>query len=396
MEPSELLTADEFRHRVRAVAEQELRPLIPAARKTGRFPKAALGAVGRAGLIDMRWTGGMHGNQVFGAIIAEELGRLGDGGIASCLGVQIEAVQAILRRYGASPELQQIQAQAARGERAVCLAFTEPGGGSDLNGMATIARRTETGWRVTGKKRYISLGSVADHALVLAKLPEEPKVLGNPALGLFLVDAVDIEITEILQKAGNEAMDTVAMTIDADLHPGRLVGRAGRGLVVANWGLLHERFGIAAASMGACTLAISLTAERFRRRRSFGVPLLTHQALRLDLAELHAKVLVQQAAIRGVAQNADLDGLAHHTVSALKVTSAGLAEKVLSECLQLFGGLGYLLDDAPIAGLWRDIRLARIAAGTDHMLLEIVGSNLPTVSDEDYRKLVREESTCVS
>lgn len=396
MELPELLTAEEFRERARSVVEDELRPLIPAARNTGRFPKAALAAIGRAGLIDLRWHGGMHGNQAFGAILAEEFGRLGDGGIASCLGVQVEAVQAILRRYGSSPELQHIRMLAAAGERAICLAFTEPGGGSDLNGMATIARRTDSGWRVTGAKKYISLGSVADHALVLAHLPEEPKVLGKPALGLFLVDACDIEITDILRKAGNEAMDTVAMTIKANVAPGRLIGRAGRGLVVANWGLLHERFGIAAASMGASMLAISLTAERFRRRTSFGVALLNHQALRLDLAGLHARVLVQQAAIRGLAERADIDGLPHHIVSALKVTSAGLAEEVLSECLQLFGGLGYLLDEAPIAALWRDIRLARIAAGTDHMLLEIVGSNLPTMPDNEYRKLVKEQAICAS
>jgi alkylation response protein AidB-like acyl-CoA dehydrogenase len=257
-----------------------------------------------------------------------------------------------------------------------CLGASEPAGGSDLNGVRTVARKTPGGWHVTGEKKYLSLGMVCDFALLLCRLDEgDGAVAGR--LGLLAVPSSGLTPRKRLSKAGTAGLDTTWMMIDAEVPDEAMVGRPGTGLLAAVWGLNHERLSIAAQVAGGAARAIGLATAHLHRREQFGKPLMEHQALRLRLAELSSRLLLLRYAVYAAAQGVAVPGATGtREIAALKVTAAKFVEEVMSECMHLFGGPGYLDDETPMSRMWRDWRLARLGGGSDEMMWELMASGL--------------------
>jgi alkylation response protein AidB-like acyl-CoA dehydrogenase len=367
---------EEARKRIAGLLRDAFEPRAKAAEAAGLFPREALADLGRSGLFRERWESGIYGDPGLGVVIAEESGRLGHASLSVGLSLHCETVTSILTRYGDSPLLKEYLEGVLDGSLIGCLGASEPTGGSDLNGVRTVARKVPGGWSVQGEKKYLSLGLVCDFALLLCRLDEgDGAVAGR--LGLFAVPASGLTPRKRLNKVGTSALDTTWMVIDADVPDAALVGRRGAGLLAAVWGLNHERLSIAAQTAGGAARAIGLATAHLQRREQFGKPLMEHQALRLRLAELSSRLLVLRYAVYAAAQGVSVPGACGtREVAALKVTAARYAEEVMSECMHLFGGPGYLDDETPMSRMWRDSRLARLGGGTDEMMWELVASGL--------------------
>jgi alkylation response protein AidB-like acyl-CoA dehydrogenase len=375
----ELSEVDDYRERARSVVRDQVMPLYEPAEQSGTFPRAAFAALGAAGLVRERWRGGPSGDLVRSVVLAEELAHAGGGGVAIGCTLAGEPIVAALRRYGTSPLLADTLDQVLDGRLLGCFAASEPTGGSDLVNLGTTAEPERDGWRIRGEKKFVSLGPVADFALVLCRtdVSTVAGTSGAARLGLFVVPAAGLRVIKPLSRLGMSSLSTAWMGIDAWVPDEALLGRPGLGLVVSTWALSHERFAAAAQLVGVCLRAIDLATAHLHRREQFGQPLIEHQALRLRLADLAAQVTVLRYAVYGAASAAPgSPACGTREIAAFKVTAARLAERVVGECMHLFGGMGYLEDETPLARMYRDVRLARLGGGSDEIMWEMVAAGL--------------------
>jgi len=383
---------DLFRDRVRALIERHVAPHVGEAEHERRFPGAVVEGLGGEGLFRERWSGGDHGDAGKGVLVCEELGRMGTGGVGVGVSVHQEAVLSVLRRYGGSDALRDLHERALDGRVLGCIATSERANGSDVASIETMALREGDGWRITGEKRYVSLGAAADFVLVLAREHDPRTRAIAPALSLFVVPSGGYEVTDRLQPVGHRSLETVTLQFDARVPDSHLVSRSGRGVHTITWGLTHERLATAANVLGVASLALELATTHAERRVQFGAPLMRHQGVRIRLGQMASEVWLARAGVYALA--ASLDQARPDTarsVAAAKVTAATLAERVVSDCMQVLGGRGYLEDMTPLARLWRDVRLGRIGGGTDEMMWELVAGGLRG-DDDLYDRFVRSES----
>jgi acyl-ACP dehydrogenase len=380
---------DAYRARVRKLIVDSLWPLVEPAEAERRFPRAAIEAVGAAGLFRERWAG-EHGDAGKALIFSEELGRAGLGGIGIGLIVQSENVVPILRRFGDSPEAQRWMEGVLDGSAIGCIAASELAAGSDLASVETTALREGDGWRVRGTKAFSSPAGAADFCLVLCKLEGEASFLG-PKLGIAVVEKEHFEARQ-LQASGCRSLQTCRLTIDGQIPDGHLLARQGLGLHAAHWGLTYERLAGAAQALGAAEAAILLTTTHLRRRRQFGVPLFEHQALRMRLSSLAADLLLARSGLYVLAARwTKPDQTLIREAAAATPPAAVLSERVASECAHMFGGAGYLEDETPFPRMLRDMRLARLGGGTNEMMWELYAQGLE-VDDELYERMISIEA----
>jgi acyl-ACP dehydrogenase len=378
-----------YRRRVRHALGPVL-ALSPDAETQRVFPAEAIHMLGRAGLLRERWRIAGHGDVGRATVLAEELGHAGLGGIGVGISLHLEAVLSILTRFARSAAAVRIREQALDGRLLGCLATSEQHAGSDLTSVATTFRRTPDGWRITGRKWFVSPGAAADFALVLGRIEAHAgnRGRGSP-LALVIVPRSGIAVERTLESVGMRSLGTARIAISAEVPAEHMVGMPGAGLVTVTWGLIHERLAIAAQSLGAAELSIALAASHLHRRVQFGKRLIEHQAIRLRLAELAAQVTVVRCGVHDIA--ARLRDLPEHglrTVAAAKVTATRLAARVADEIMHMFGGAGYVESETPVGRMWRDSRIGRLGAGSDEMMLELVASRLHG-DDDAYERLVR-------
>ncbi|WP_431950917.1 acyl-CoA dehydrogenase family protein [Nocardia lijiangensis] len=347
------------------------------AERSGTFPRGLVEELAAEGLFRQRWPQeSTVGDPIMGLLIAERVAYHGLFGISVGLSLQLETCASALRRFGANAEHERLLTGVLDGTTIGAFGASEPVGGSDLLGIETLITPLGDGRiRVRGEKKYLSLGEVCDFAVVLGKYMVEE---GQPPL-LTTVTVPSTAITTVKRhtKAGTDCLDTSWVRIDAEVGDEAILGRIGGGLAVASWALMHERLSVVAQLVGGCNYALGLAVSHARKRRQFGTPLIDHQALRLRLAELAAQVRMAEFAVYAAGERlAAGSGCGARDVAGLKVTTARLGERVMSECMHIFGGSGYLADETPLSRLWRDARLARLGGGSDEMMLEMVAGGL--------------------
>lgn len=373
-----------YRERIRGLIERSVSPLLDAAEQERRFPRAAVEAIGNAGIFRERWDG-RHGDVGRAVVLAEELGRALTGGIGIGILVQSENVIPILRRFGESPEAEHLLEQVLDGAAVGSIAASEPQGGSDLGGIETLAEPHGDTWRVHGHKAYSSPAAAADFCLALCRLPAGSGFF-EPAQAIAVVERSGYEAHR-LQTAGCRSLETCRLTVDAEVPAGLMLASRGLGLHALQWGLSYERFAGAVFVIGSAETTLRLAITRLHRRTQFGQPLFDHQELRLRIAALAAEVRLLRGGLYELASRWErTDQRLMREAAATKVTAARLCERVLSECAHVFGASGYLEDETPFPRLLRDSRMARLGGGSDEMMLELYAGALET-DDELYDRL---------
>lgn len=376
---------DRFAASVGGLARGPLLAMMSDAERNLRFPRAAIELLGQAGLMRQRWAPPGHGDLGRAIVIGEELAYAGLGGVGAGISVHCEAFTPILRRYGVEEDLREIAEAALDGEVVGCLATSETCHGSDIGQVESTAERDGDGWRIHGVKRYVSLGDAADYVLALCRTRQPGK---RETLGLFLVPSHGSRTRRPYVPVGMRSLATVELELDAWVPAHWSLGRPGAGLLTATWGFTHERLAAAAQAIGCAQLSINLAVSHLKCRKQFGSTLFEHQALRLRIASLAARVHLARLGLRTmVARHIRPSSALVREAAGVKVTIAQLATEAVLECRHLFGGKGYLEDHTPLARLSRDMGLARFGGGTDEMMWEMVAGGL-IGDDELYDAMV--------
>lgn len=363
---------DGYRELLAEVFDDRVTGWTSEAESSERFPRKLIEHLGAAGVFRSKWgpVGGQHPDVAKLNELAFRLGHLGSAGIGVGVSLHDSAI-AILRRFGKSDHLKAICEQAVDGEAILCIGASEESGGSDLQIVETEVRSARGGFEIHGVKKYVSLSPIADHIMVVARGVDHDPSSRHGNVLVIAVPTTQVEVQAPYRKVGAGPLDTAAVHIDTWVPADHLVARPGTGLAAISWGLAHERMSIAGQVASSCQRVLGVTHARMVQRRQFGATLFEHQALRLRMADLQARVDLLRHGLNGIAAQGRLDLRA---AAAVKVTAARLGEEVLSECMHIFGGSGYLVDETPLGRWWRDMKLARVGGGTDEVLWELVAA----------------------
>ncbi|MGQ7934998.1 acyl-CoA dehydrogenase family protein [Paraburkholderia sp. D1E] len=320
--------------------------------------------------------GGAGGTFAHLAVLLEELARLSDRGCCAVLSVHCIVAHYILN-HGTEAQKNKYLPGMASGNVIGAIAMTEPGAGSDLQGVQTRADRIGDEYVINGSKTFISNGHHADLVVVVAKTDAQA---GAKGISLFVVEAKQdpgYRIGRLLEKIGQKSADTTELFFDDLRVPtGRVLGGIeGRGFSQLMSDLPYERTVLAVIAAATIERALEITVEYARERKMFGGTLLQLQNTRFKLAEVKTqarigRVFVDHCIARVIDGTMDTE-----TASMGKLWLTEVEGKVVDECLQLFGGYGYMLE-YPIAQMYADVRVERIFAGTSEIMKEIIARSL--------------------
>ena len=280
---------DEYRQLLGEVFDERVKAWTAEAEKTERFPRALIEYLGSSGVFTAKWGDHQHPDVAKLLELAYRLGHLGSGGIGVGVSLHDSAI-AILRRFGKSEHLKDIAERAIRGEAVLCIGASEESGGSDLQIVETEVVSARGGFEVRGVKKFVSLSPIADHIMVVARSVDHDPHSRHGSVVVITVPTAQVDVQTPYRKVGAGPLDTAAVHIDTWVPAEALVARAGTGLAAISWGLAQERLSVAGQIEANCRRIIGITLARMMKRRQFGQTLYEHQALRMRLADLHARV----------------------------------------------------------------------------------------------------------
>ena len=368
---------NQFRDTVTKFFENEAVPYHGQWEKDGQVSRALWEKGGELGLLCPNLPeeyGGAGVDFRYSAVVMEEASRLGLSGVGFFLHSDI--VAPYILHYGTEEQKQKYLPKMISGEMITAIAMTEPGAGSDLQGIRTSAIRDGDHYILNGSKTFITNGQMADLVIVVAKT--DPKE-GAKGTSLFLVESAweGFEKGKNLEKVGMKAQDTSELFFqDVKVPAENLLGsQEGQGFMQLMQELPQERLLVGLVAMAACEGAFQWTLDYVKERKAFGKPIANFQNTRFKLAEMKANITAGRA-FTDRCLEMHLDGkLDVPTAAMLKQWTSDLQCQVMDECLQLFGGYGYMWE-YPIARAWADSRVQRIYAGTNEIMKEIVARSL--------------------
>lgn len=365
-----------FRDSVRKFLEREAAPFHGQWEKQGYIDRQLWSKAGEQGLLCSHLPeeyGGMAVDFLYSAIVIEEISRLGLTGIGFSLHSDI--VAPYILHYGSEALKQKYLPQLISGERVTAIAMTEPGAGSDLQGVKTTAVLEGDEYVINGSKTFITNGYLADLVIVVAKT--DPKA-GAKGTSLFLVEAGTPGFAKgkRLEKVGMKAQDTSELFFqDVRVPKGNLLGQAGMGFAYLMQELPQERLTVAIAALSAAEAALQWTLDYTRERKAFGQAIADFQNTRFKLAEMATEIQIGRVFIDRCLEQHLQGKLDVPTAAMAKYWATDLQCKVLDECVQLHGGYGFMWE-YPIARAWADARVQRIYAGTNEIMKEIIARSL--------------------
>jgi len=371
---------DLLRQTVREFAQRELVPHTDEWEEEGYVPGWVFSRMGELGLLGLHFPeeyGGGGGDYFTNIVLMEELALAGCDGVGACVGVQVGMATPPVLAFGSEEQKQRYLVPAIKGERIACLGITEPNAGSDVASISTFAEKVTGGWKVNGSKIFITNGYRADFMILLARTE---KTKGYKGMSLFLVDrdTPGYIVSRKLDKVGLRRSDTGELFFqDMFLPDEALLGEEGRGFYNIMWELQGERLIVAATCVASARRGLKMAIDYARERVQFGRAIIENQAIAHRIADLAARIEAVQSLIYTTAWQVDRGGYPVKEVSMAKLLAAQLAFDVADEAMQFMGGYGYMME-YEIQRLWRDIRILRIAGGTDEIQREIIVNVLDT------------------
>ena len=318
--------------------------------------------------------GGSGGSFAHQAIVFEELGYCGD----MAFGIHVHAIVAhYLLNQGTEAQKLKYLPKLASGEMVAAIAMSEPGAGSDLKGIRTSAVRTADGYKVNGSKTFISNGYLADLVVVVVKTDADAGAKGVSLLLMETKDNPGFRVGRILEKVGQKGQDTCELFFD-DAHVALdnvLGGSEGQGFAQLMTELPYERTILGVSGVAAIERALRLTIDHTRERRAFGQALIEMQNTRFVLAEIKTEATIARIFIDRCIAETIAGRMDTVTASMAKYWISDLQCKVIDQCVQLFGGYGYMLE-YPIAQMYVDARVQRIYGGANEIMKEIIARSL--------------------
>ena len=366
-----------FREMVRDFVAHEVSPHHGQWERDGVVSRDVWLAGGKVGLLGIdvpeEYGGGATTDFRFNAIVAEELARAGASGVGFPLHNDILAPY--LLRLCTPEQRRRWLPGFCSGEIVTAIAMTEPGTGSDLQGIRTSAARDGEDWVLNGAKTFISNGVLSDLVIVVARTDPDA---GSRGFSLLAVerDMPGFERGRNLDKIGMHAQDTAELSFtDVRVPAENVLGEPGQGFVYLMQNLPQERMSIAVSAVAGTEAAIDTTLQHCRDRKAFGKPIGAFQNTRFTLAEVATEAAVTREFVDRCITELNAGTLSTQDAAMAKWWSTEMLKRTVDRCLQLHGGYGYMTE-YPIAKAYLDARVQTIYGGTTEIMKEIIGRAL--------------------
>jgi len=319
--------------------------------------------------------GGMGGDYRHEVVLMEQLGLKGVDGFGLSLHNSIVAPYIV--HYGTEEQKRRWLPGMADGTYVTAIAMTEPGAGSDLQGIKTTAKKDGNGYVVNGSKTFITNGQTANLIIVVAKTDPAEGAKGTSLVMVETDGAEGFERGRNLDKLGQEAADTSELFFNDVRVPADNIigGDEGQGFVQLMQQLPQERLNIAIQGMATIERALALTLDYVKSRKAFGKAILDFQNTQFVLAECKTEATVARVFVNHCIEQHLHKRLDAATASMAKYWVTDLENKIVDRCLQLFGGFGYMAE-YPIARMYRDSRVQKIYGGTNEIMKMLIARTL--------------------
>jgi alkylation response protein AidB-like acyl-CoA dehydrogenase len=368
------LEHETLRASVRAFVERELAPHAEEWEAAGDFPDWVFTKLGDAGYIGLAYpeeVGGQGGDYISTLVLKEEMARCGSGGVGMAVAVQSDMATPPILKFGTRAQIDEYLRPAIKGTKIACLGITEPGAGSDVANIQTLAVRDGGDWVINGRKTFITNGVRAHFCTLVARTN---KPAGHHGFSLFLVptNTPGWTVTKRLDKLGMHSSDTAEIAIDDMRLPGdALLGVEGEGFAQIMWELQGERLVGVAGSIAGSQLLFERCLQYAKDRHTFGKPIGKNQAISHRLSTMATEIEAARQMIYDAAWKFGKGEYPVKEISMAKLYGGIVASRVANEAMQIFGGAAYTMD-LPIQRAWRDSRLIRIGGGTDEVMREVI------------------------
>ncbi len=365
---------EQLRDSIRRFVIKELQPHAEEWEET-TFPDwvfRRMGELGFLGLDKPESYGGQGGDYYTTLVLAEEIVHARCGGLAMGLAVHTDMAMPPILAFGTEEQKQAWVVPAIRGEKILCLGITEPDAGSDVAGIKTRAVADGDEYVINGSKTFITNGHRADLIVLVTKTDADA---GYDGFTLFLVpmDLPGVIREKKLEKLGMHASDTALLAFqDVRVPREAVLGEVGKGFYHIMWELQGERLIGAAGAVAGAQAAFDRTLQYAKERSAFGRPIGHFQAIRHKFAEMATKIETARQMVYTTAWRFQHDEYPVREISMAKLYASRMAVEVADDCIQIHGGNGYMKEYG-IERVWRDLRLNRIGAGTDEIMLEVIG-----------------------
>ena len=375
---------EQLRESIRRFVTAEVLPHAEEWEQT-TFPDSIVRRMGELGFLGLDKPveyGGQGGDYYSALVLAEELVRGHSGGLTMGIAVQTDMALPPILKFGTEAQKQQWAAPAIAGEKILSLGITEPDAGSDVAGIRTRADYDDvTGeYVINGSKTYITNGHRAHMIVLVTKTdpdlnpPTHPPT-AHDGFTLFLVpmDLPGVVREKKLEKLGMHASDTALLAFqDVRVPADAVLGEVGKGFYHIMWELQGERLISSAAAVASAQDLFERTLDYAKQRVAFGRPIGRFQANRHKFAEMATKIGAARELVYATAWRFQNGDYPVREISMAKLYASRIACEVADDCLQIHGGAGYMREYG-IERAWRDLRLNRIGAGTDEVMLEVIG-----------------------
>jgi acyl-CoA dehydrogenase len=369
---------DQFRQSFRKFLDQDVRPHQARWAEAGQVDREVWRKAGAGGFLvpwlEERW-GGPGGDWLCSVIVMEELARAYESGLAMALHSDI--IVPYLHSYGTDEQRQRWLPGCASGELITALGMTEPGTGSDVAAIKTTAVRDGDHYVINGSKTFISNGQLCDLVVLAVKTDPDP-ANAHRGISLVVVEAGTPGFVKgkRLEKMGMAAQDTSELFFqDCRVPVANRLGVEGSGFMMMMQKLQQERLCVAVGAVASAEQVLKDTIAYTRERQAFGRPISKFQNTQFKLVECATKVQIGRVFVDEVVRQ-HLAG--KHLISECSMAkwwSTDTAQEVIDDCLQLFGGYGYMLE-YPVARAFMDARVGRIYAGTNEIMKIIIAKQM--------------------
>lgn len=367
-----------FRDSMRTFVDRTLRPNAERHAQEHRIDREAWLEAGRLGFLGLEvgteYGGSGAEDYRFNAVFNEELAKFG-AAYASSFGIHADVVAPYLVELGTEQQRRQWLPRFCSGEVITAIAMTEPSGGSDLANLRTTAVSAGSDWILNGAKTFITNGGSADLVVVAARTGPGERARG---VSLFLVDATlpGFERGRVLDKVGQHESDTAELFFsDLRVPADALLGEVGTGFIALMTRLPQERIGVAIGNVANVVSVFEETLEYVKQRQAFGQAIGSFQHNKFKIAEMFTKLEVTQAFVDKCVDAHTRQELSAEEAAMAKWWSAEVQNDVLDNCVQLFGGYGYM-NEYRVARAWKDARVNKIWAGSNEIMKELIGRKL--------------------
>ena len=377
---------EQIRDTLKRYIDEHINPHVDEWEEAGIFPAhqvfKGLGDLGLLGLTKPEAYGGAGLDYSYGMVMAETLGHINCGGVPMAIGVQTDMCTPALARFGSDELRKEFLMPAIAGDMVGCIGVSEPGAGSDVAGIKSVARKDGDDYVISGQKMWITNSIQADWMCMLVNTSDGPAHKNKSLVMVPMRDGPNgkltkgIEIAQKILKIGMNSSDTGLIYLDDVRVPQRnLIGQEGAGFVYQMQQFQEERLWAAASSLVTLTECVRKTIEWAQQRKMFGATLIDQQWAQFKLAELQTEI----EALRALTWRAGELYVGGQDVlqlaSMAKLKAGRLTREVADTCLQFWGGMGFTWENR-VSRLYRDGRLGSIGGGADEVMLGIIAKTM--------------------